>query len=150
MKLENLFGRVNKKDKRLGRGIGSGTGKTAGRGTKGQLARTGKKLRPGFEGGQLPLAQRVPKLRGFKSPNEKAVTISLDRFNSYKEGTKVNVDFLVKEGFIETTKTKFKIVAGKKLEKSLKFEVEAMTDGAKKQIEKSTKASTKAPAKEEK
>ena len=55
MKLENLFGNINKDTKRVGRGIGSGKGKTAGRGTKGQLSRTGKKLRPGFEGGQLPL-----------------------------------------------------------------------------------------------
>jgi large subunit ribosomal protein L15 len=152
MKLENLFGRVNKNNKRLGRGIGSGTGKTAGRGTKGQLARTGKKLRPGFEGGQLPLVQRVPKLRGFKSPNPKKVTISIDRFNNYKEGTKVNPEFLVKEGFIDTEKTPFKIVAGKVFNKNLKFETESMTEGAKKQVEKAAagKKATSTEKKEDK
>lgn len=134
MKLESLFGRINKSEKRVGRGIGSGKGKTAGRGTKGQLARTGKKIRPGFEGGQLPLAQRVPKMRGFKSIHPKAVTISLDKFNSYKDGTKVNAEFLVKEGFIENVRTPFKIVASTKYNKSLNFEVESITEGAKKQV----------------
>lgn len=133
MKLSNLFGRVNKDKKRVGRGIGSGVGKTSGRGTKGQLSRTGKKIRPGFEGGQLPLAQRVPKMRGFKSIHPKAVVIKISEFNKYKDGTKVDAKFLVKEGFIATEKTSFKIVATGKLEKSIAFEVESMTEGAKKQ-----------------
>lgn len=149
MKLESLFGRVNKKEKRIGRGIGSGTGKTSGRGTKGQLSRTGKKIRPGFEGGQLPLAQRLPKLRGFKSPNPRKVTISLDRFNDVKEGAKVTVKFLVEQKIIETERTPFMIVAGKKFSKNLKFEIEQMTPGAKKQVEKNTKSAPK-PTKEEK
>lgn len=143
MKLESLFGRVNKDSKRVGRGIGSGKGKTAGRGTKGQLSRTGKKLRPGFEGGQLPLAQRVPKLRGFKSIHPKAVTISMDKFNSYKASTKVDVAFLVKEGFIENERTSFKIVASDKYSNSLVFAVESMTAGAKALAEKSAKKATK-------
>lgn len=142
MKLESLFGKVNKDNKRVGRGTGSGKGKTAGRGTKGQLARTGKKIRPGFEGGQLPLAQRVPKLRGFKSIHPKAVTISLDKLNGYKAGTKITTEFLVKEGFIENTRTSFKIVASEKYNNSLVFEVESLTAGAVKQVEKQNKKST--------
>lgn len=133
MKLENLFGNINKDSKRVGRGIGSGKGKTAGRGTKGQLSRTGKKLRPGFEGGQLPLVQRVPKRPGFKSMSAKAVTLPLDKFNGVKAGTKVTVDFLVKSGFIENKRTAYKVVASKKYTNNLSFELESITEGAKKQ-----------------
>ncbi len=133
MKLESLFGQINKKTKRVGRGIGSKKGKTAGRGTKGQLSRTGKKLRPGFEGGQLPLARRLPKLRGFKSRAQKPVTISLDKFDTYKDGTKITTNFLVEEGFIENLRTSYKIVAGKNFNKTLFFETEKMSEGAKRQ-----------------
>jgi len=133
MKLENLFGNINKDSKRVGRGIGSGKGKTAGRGTKGQLSRTGKKLRPGFEGGQLPLVQRVPKRPGFKALTVKAVTLPLDKFNGLKADSKVTVERLVKEGFIDNARTSFKIVASAKYKNNLTFEVESMTEGAKKQ-----------------
>jgi len=138
MKLENLFGQENKSKKRVGRGIGSKRGKTAGRGTKGQLSRTGKKIRPGFEGGQLPLVQRVPKMRGFKSLSTKAVTVSLDRFNDYKPGTKVTVDFLLKEGIISNKKTAFRIVAGHKFSNTIELAVDSVTEGAKKQVLKNT------------
>jgi len=133
MKLENLFGNINKDTKRVGRGIGSGKGKTAGRGTKGQLSRTGKKLRPGFEGGQLPLVQRVPKRPGFKALTAKAITLPLDKFNYLKAGTKVTVDLLVKEGLIANPRTKYKVVASKQYTNSLVFEVESITAGAAKQ-----------------
>jgi large subunit ribosomal protein L15 len=136
MKLESLFGQLNKKSKRVGRGIGSKKGKTAGRGTKGQLSRTGKKIRPGFEGGQLPLVNRLPKLRGFKSRSPKAVTISLNKLECYKDGTKVTTDFLVKEGFIENPRTSYKIVAGDDFSKKLIFETKKMSEVAKKQAEK--------------
>jgi large subunit ribosomal protein L15 len=134
MKLENLFGQVNKDKKRLGRGIGSKKGKTSGRGTKGQLARTGKKIRPGFEGGQLPLVQRLPKRRGFKSIKPESTTISLDRFNDLKSGTKVTVEFLVKEGIIANKKSPFKIVAGRHFSNTIELAVEEVTEGAKKQV----------------
>lgn len=133
MKLETLFGNINKDSKRVGRGIGSGKGKTAGRGTKGQLSRTGKKLRPGFEGGQLPLVQRVPKRPGFKALTTKAITLPLDKFNTVKANSKVTVESLVKDGFISDIRTKFKIVANSKYTNNLNFEVEAITAGAKKQ-----------------
>jgi large subunit ribosomal protein L15 len=133
MKLENLFGNIMKDTKRVGRGIGSGKGKTAGRGTKGQLSRTGKKLRPGFEGGQLPLAQRVPKRPGFKALTAQAITLPLDQFNSIKAGTKVNTALLVKEGFIANAHTRYKIVASTKYTNSLVFETESISAGAAKQ-----------------
>ncbi len=139
MKLEYLFGRVTEDKKRVGRGIGSKKGKTAGRGTKGQKARTGGNIRPGFEGGQLPLARRLPKLRGFKSRTPKAVTIPMDFFNKFKNDSKINVDFLVKEGLIENNKTAYKVVAGKNYTGSHVFDLEFMSEGAKKQIKKAEK-----------
>lgn len=135
MKLENLFGNISKSAKRLGRGIGSKRGKTSGRGTKGQLSRTGKKLRPGFEGGQLPLVQRLPKRPGFKSMSPKAVTISLDKFNKLKSGSKVTIETLVKEGLITNSRQAYKIVASPKYSNTLTFELESMTEGAKKQTQ---------------
>jgi len=149
MKLENLFGNINKDTKRVGRGIGSGKGKTAGRGTKGQLSRTGKKLRPGFEGGQLPLVQRVPKRPGFKALTAKATTLPLDKFNHLKAGTKVTVDLLVKEGLIANPRTKYKVVASKQYTNSLVFEVTSITAGAAKQA-KSVAPATQTAKKAEK
>ena len=139
MKLENLFGNVKKDAKRVGRGIGSGKGKTAGRGTKGQLSRTGKKIRPGFEGGQLPLAQRVPKKPGFKSLSPKAVTITLDKLNGIKAGSKINSAKLFEMGLINTLTEKFKIVANDKYDNSLVLDTLAISEGAKKLVEKTAK-----------
>jgi large subunit ribosomal protein L15 len=147
MKLENLFGNVQTDGKRVGRGIGSGKGKTSGRGTKGQLARTGKKIRPGFEGGQLPLVQRVPKRPGFKALTSKAVTLPLSAFNGLKKGSKVTVETLVSGGMIENNRTKYKVVADAKYSNELHFELEKMTEGAKKQATVKTKAEK--PANEE-
>lgn len=143
MRLNSLFGQIKKEKKRLGRGIGSKKGKTAGRGTKGQLARTGKKIRPGFEGGQLPLVQRVPKKRGFRSVRPKTLAISLDRFNGLKKGTKINESYLIKEGFIKDAKSKYKIIAGRQWDGSTLIEVGMITKGAKKQIEGAKQTETK-------
>jgi large subunit ribosomal protein L15 len=136
MELENLFGRIAKDKKRVGRGIGSGKGKTSGRGTKGQKARTGGNIRPGFEGGQLPLSQRLPKLRGFKSRNAKPITIPMDLFNEYKNDIKIDLDFLVKKGIIKDKRTPYKIVAGKNYKGTHTFSLEKMSEGAKNQIQK--------------
>lgn len=75
MKIHELTNSLTTSKKRLGRGIGSGTGKTAGRGTKGQNARSGGRRKPGFEGGQTKLAQRLPKARGFKAINPQIVQV---------------------------------------------------------------------------
>ncbi len=142
MKLEGLFGIISKDTKRVGRGIGSGKGKTAGRGTKGQLSRTGKKLRPGFEGGQLPLVQRVPKKPGFKALKAAAITLPLDKFNSVKRGSKITVETLVELSMIDNVRTRYKVVASKNYTNELTFELESMTEGAKKQATVKTKAKT--------
>lgn len=78
--------------KRLGRGPGSGTGKTAGRGEKGQKSRSGHSRRIGFEGGQMPLAQRLPKLGGFKNPFKKVfAVVNLTKLNRFQDGATVEV-----------------------------------------------------------
>ena len=87
--------------KRVGRGTGSGTGKTSGRGHKGQNARSGGGTRPGFEGGQTPLFKRLPK-RGFTNMNRKEYAIvNLGDFNEFKAGRVVDVEFLKKYGLVK-------------------------------------------------
>lgn len=130
MKLETLFGNIKKDSKRVGRGIGSGKGKTAGRGTKGQLSRTGKKIRPGFEGGQLPLAQRVPKRPGFKALTAKAITLPLHKFNHLKKGSTVSVETLVAEGMIANIRSRYKVVLSPKYDNELTFNLEKMSESA--------------------
>ncbi len=115
MKLHELISVNNKDVKRVGRGTGSGMGKTSGRGTKGQNSRSGGGVKPGFEGGQMKLAMRLPKLKGFKSRNEKAQIINLDNLNSF-DG-KINKKALLEKGLILTEKRTVKILGRGKLEK---------------------------------
>lgn len=103
LKLHNLrpaAGGGSKPRKRVGRGIGSGTGKTAGRGHDGQNSRSGGGVRPGFEGGQMPLFRRLPK-RGFKNINKKHFAeVNLDRLNKFEAGQVVDLDALVEAGVV--------------------------------------------------
>lgn len=99
MKYHEISTNTNKKAKRVGRGIAAGQGKTAGRGTKGQMSRSGSSRKPGFEGGQNPLMQRLPKLRGFKTyklKSEVVYTGQLDKF----AGKTVNTNALAEAGLI--------------------------------------------------
>lgn len=100
---------ASKTIKRVGRGIASGQGKTAGRGTKGQKARSGKKLRPMFAGGSGSLVRRVPKAKGFKSLRADAQVVYLDRLNEFK-GKLVNNEALFSEGFIATPYQSVKVI----------------------------------------
>ena len=121
--------------KRIGRGIGSGTGKTAGKGHKGQKARTGGKIRRGFEGGQTPLYRRIPK-RGFNnifSVEYACVNVSdLERFD---EGTVVNIDLLLNEGIIRKSLAGLKVLGNGNLTKKLTVEAKKFTKSAKEKIE---------------
>lgn len=103
MKLHNLRpaeGGGSKPRKRVGRGMASGFGKTSGKGHKGQNARSGGGVRPGFEGGQMPLFRRLPK-RGFKNINKKEFAeVNIDRLNKFEEGQVVDVDALVEAGIV--------------------------------------------------
>lgn len=110
MKLSKLKKQVSRDRKRVGRGISAGQGKTAGRGTKGQNSRTGGGVRPGFEGGQMPLVQRVPKKRGFTARKAKPITISLSRLEGFKDGDKITADLLIKSGVMKKKSQSVKIV----------------------------------------
>ncbi len=96
--------------KRVGRGIAAGGGKTAGRGTKGQGARTGKKLNAMFQGGSRPLAQAIPKARGFKSKRTPAQVVYLDHLNVFA-GKTVDNFTLFKEGYVATPFHTVKVIA---------------------------------------
>ena len=96
--------------KRVGRGIAAGQGKTAGRGTKGQKARAGGGVRPGFEGGQNPLYRRLPK-RGFTNPNRKEyAVINVDDLNRFEEGTVVTPELLKEKGVVKNLKDGLKVL----------------------------------------
>lgn len=96
--------------KRVGRGIGSGTGKTSGRGHKGQNSRSGGGVRPGFEGGQNPLYRRLPR-RGFNNINRKEyAVVNLPELNKFAEGTEVTPQLLIESGVVKNPKSGIKIL----------------------------------------
>lgn len=114
---------------RRGRGHGSGNGKTAGKGHKGQKARSGAP-RPGFEGGQLPLYRRLPK-RGFTNINSKNIIgIGVDRLNAFEDGAEVTVAALVEKGIVSNPKDGVKILGNGELTKKLDVKVNAYSASA--------------------
>lgn len=124
------------KAKRVGRGIGSGNGKTAGKGHKGQNARSGGGVRPGFEGGQMPLYRRLPK-RGFTNIfAKKYVTINVEVLNRFDNGTEVTPELLKKEGVISKIADGVKFLGRGEVEKKLTVKAAKFTDSAKEKIEK--------------
>lgn len=121
--------------KRLGRGTSSGQGKTAGKGTKGQLARQGGKTRLGFEGGQMPLFRRMPK-RGFKNINRKVfAVINVQDLNRFDDGTEVTPTVLVASGLVKNEKDGIKLLANGKLDKKLTVKVNKASEAAKSAVE---------------
>ena len=121
--------------KRIGRGHGSGQGKTAGKGHKGQKARAGRGMRPGFEGGQMPLQRRVPK-RGFNNIFAKEIiAINVDVLNRFEDGTEVTVDALLASKAISKAGDGVKILGNGELTKKLTVKVNAVSETAKAKIE---------------
>ena len=119
---------------RRGRGHGSGNGKTAGKGHKGQKARSGAP-RPGFEGGQLPLYRRLPK-RGFTNINSKNIIgIGVDRLNAFEDGAEVTVAALVEKGIVSNPKDGVKILGNGELTKKLDVKVNAYSASAAEKIQ---------------
>ncbi|NLL69436.1 MAG: 50S ribosomal protein L15 [Acholeplasmataceae bacterium] len=118
--LSKLQPNTPRKDrKRIGRGIGSGTGKTAGKGHKGQLARSGGRTRPGFEGGQIPFFQRLPK-RGFKNVNHKEYAIvNLKDLNVFSDGDVVTPEVLLERRIISKRQDGVKILGHGTLTKKI-------------------------------
>ena len=135
MEIEELKPAVRKtKSKRVGRGIGSGHGKTSCRGQKGQKARTGGGVRRGFEGGQTPLYRRLPK-RGFTNIHAKTYTeVTLTMLNKSKE-TDVTAESLLEEGIIGKINDGIVVLATGKLDKKLNVKAKRFTNAAKEKIE---------------
>lgn len=121
---------------RKGRGAASGNGKTAGKGHKGQKARSGGGVRPGFEGGQMPLARRVPK-RGFNNIfATKYVGINVDALNRFEDGSVVDEAAIVNAGLVKKTLDGIKILGRGELERKLTVKVTAFSQTAREKIEK--------------
>ena len=119
---------------RRGRGHGSGNGKTAGKGHKGQKARSGAP-RPGFEGGQMPLYRRIPK-RGFKNRNSKTIVgINLGVLERFENGAVVDVNALIEAGIVKNPRDGVKILGNGELTKKLNVKVDAFSASAKEKIE---------------
>ncbi|MGN0471509.1 MAG: 50S ribosomal protein L15 [Lachnospiraceae bacterium] len=137
MELSNLQpaeGSKHSDNFRRGRGHGSGNGKTAGKGHKGQKARSGA-TRPGFEGGQMPLYRRLPK-RGFKNRNTlEIVSINVSVLEKFENGATVDVDALVQSGVISNPKDGVKILGNGELTKKLTVKANAFSAAAKEKIE---------------
>ena len=127
---------AKKSVKRLGRGIGSGVGKTSGKGHKGQNARSGGGVRPGFEGGQMPLNRRLPK-RGFTNIFRKEyTTINVSALEKFAEGTVITAEFLKNEGVISKIgKYGLKVLGGGELTKSLTVKAAVFTESAAQKIQ---------------
>ena len=144
MKLNELQRNIGatQKKKRVGRGPGSGLGKTSGRGQKGQKARSGASINPVFEGGQLPLYRRIPK-RGFKNAKFKTVygVINLDKLNKFEDGTVVTPALLKDTGLVKKQYDGVKVLGTGKLEKKLTIQANKFSASA---LEKINKAGSKA------
>ncbi|MCR5846202.1 MAG: 50S ribosomal protein L15 [bacterium] len=123
--------------KRVGRGPGSGHGKTAGRGMNGQKSRSGGGKRAGFEGGQTPLARRLPKLPGFRNINRvEYAPVNVGRLEQkFEDGDVVNAETLVEKGIIKNTRTLVKVLGDGELTKSLTVNVDKVSESAAKKIE---------------
>tara|TARA_B100001778_G_scaffold291598_1_gene261733 strand:- start:21 stop:479 length:459 start_codon:yes stop_codon:yes gene_type:complete len=137
-KLNSLKSNVGSRKKKLrkGRGIAAGQGASCGFGMRGQKSRSGRPTRPGFEGGQMPLYRRVPKLKHFEIINQKKFSIiNLSKLNEFKDSEIVNLDSLVKKGLLFKPKFPLKILGNGEVNVSLKVHAHAFTKVAKEKIE---------------
>ena len=135
MKYNELQVSANKAKKRVGRGIAAGQGKTAGRGTKGQGARTGKKLGAMFQGGSGALVRRTPKARGFKSLRTPAQVVYLDHLNAFKNKTADNMS-LFEAGLIATPFHSVKVIGRGELTEKVTLRVQAASASVQAAVEK--------------
>lgn len=137
MKLHEMSQTESRKSKnRVGRGPGSGNGKTSARGQKGQKARSGGGVRLGFEGGQTPLARRLPK-RGFTNFNRKEyATVNVETLNRFEDGTEVTIALLIEEGICKKELSGLKVLGDGELTKKLTVKAVKFSKSAKEAIEK--------------
>lgn len=138
MKLSELRSpESNKSRKRVGRGDGSKHGTTSGRGTKGQLSRSGGKTRIGFEGGQMPLQRRLPHLRGFKNNRKKVFNIiNTGALDDFKDGDVIDYNVLLEKGRIMKKDCPVRVLGNGELTKKLIVKASGFSDSAVKKIEK--------------
>jgi large subunit ribosomal protein L15 len=129
MHFNELNVKATKKDTRVGRGISAGKGKTAGRGTKGQGSRKSGGVRPGFEGGQMPLYMRIPKLRGFTSHRPKAANVYTGQLDSIGKAT-IDTAVLAEVGLIENPYVKVKLVNKGDVKKKVTVKLQSASQGA--------------------
>ncbi len=121
--------------KRLGRGVGSGTGKTAGRGTKGHNSRSGGGVRPGFEGGQMPLHRRLPK-RGFTNIFKKKILIvNLQDLTKFESGNIVDENALIQKGLVKGPHDGIKLLGNGEINFPLTIQVDKISKSAKEKVE---------------
>lgn len=126
-----------KTKKRVGRGMASGKGKTSTRGHNGQKSRSGKKMYAGFEGGQTRLMMRVPKLKGFNSPNKEMFQIvNIAKLEAFDDGTTITSQELADKGFIKEASKPVKILGNGKLTKKLTIKADRFSKSAIDQIQK--------------
>ena len=126
---------ATKDAKRIGRGHGSGNGKTAGKGHKGQKARAGHGMRPGFEGGQMPLQRRIPK-RGFNNIfAREVVSVNVGSLNCFENGAEVDVNALMEAGVLKKSGDALKVLANGEVTKKLTVKANAFSEAAKAKIE---------------
>ncbi len=144
MKYNELQIAPNKNKKRVGRGIAAGQGKTAGRGTKGQGSRTGKKLRATFMGGQRSLVTAVPKHRGFKSLRTPAQVVYLDHLNIFKGKTADNFT-LFEEGLVATPFHTIKVIARGELTEKVNLKIQGASKSVQEAITKAGGTFEKVP-----
>ena len=132
----NEFSTNSKSRKRVGRGPGSGNGKTSGKGEKGQNARSGGGVRPGFEGGQLPLYRRLSK-RGFNNYNFRTVyaTVNVSDLEVFEEGTVVTKELLIEKGLVKKELDGIKVLGNGELTKKLTVKANKFSSSAKAKIE---------------
>ena len=140
---------AHRRPQRVGRGTGSGRGKTSGRGQKGQNARS-EGFRVGFEGGQMPFSQRLPKLPGFKNPFKKLYSVvNLSKLSRFADGAKVDAEALLRAGLVRGGR-EIKILGAGRVKRKLTVEVNAISNSAREAIEKAggsvTILSPKGPA----
>lgn len=129
MKYHELQTNANKNAKRVGRGIAAGQGKTAGRGTKGQMARTGAKKKPGFEGGQNPLMQRLPKLHGFKAFKAPAEVVYTGQLDALKAKT-VDATALAEAGLVSNPYVRVKLLVKGDVAKKHEVKLQGASEAA--------------------
>jgi len=124
-----------KKKKRVGRGDGSGHGGTAGKGSKGQNARSGHSVRPGFEGGQMPLSRRLPKI-GFKNPMRRIIaTVNIDQLKRFPEGSVVDRETVLAMGLVKRKADGIKVLGNGQIDYPLSLRVDLVSRGARQKIE---------------